>query len=569
VVETPSLWREFVWPLYDCREECIVMNVLKDYGNHIKRLVFPDHVSPPLLLEMLSHCKNVAVLSLPPGTRLDAEVLRLAVQHMEHLEKVKVQLSSEIIPLLEISGLKELTVHVPEEYQLMCTSWVLEWIKYHCIPCKLNLVTEVFDFEVETEFIESMLQRRFTPLNGYTSCLNLFYKFSVPLNLFPSKFLPEYQFQFGQTDILPFVKASNCGMVDLDGDILVLVKGVCNGKLQCRTDTGSPTVWNYFHDRNLKIVVNNSINSLRCVTEFNLAYGAEFLRSEHLEQLAVACPHLKCLNLQGGYGCLASLQGLRAISYQCPDLCGLNLKGVSRKNHIELWEILSNMNLTHLVVDNCVLHDPAHEEHLISLFQKCLHLQALQFCYCHCNNTKKWSLLSHFPVLRYCNVSGDQHSKVVQQVIRKCRKLTVLICYCFSRLLILSAYAANLQQFHIESIGTNIPDIFMETVSTHGGLVHVVMFVNSITIEGIATLISNSSKLLTFTVCAEVFICNRYEWRSYNHDEGLKENLQKRFSGRKLFSVGSFNMDRAGIGFYNCSPGTDLFPLWPNYYCTD
>jgi len=492
---------------------------------------------------------------------------------MEHLEKLEVQLSTEIIPLLKISGLKELTVHVSEDNQLMCTSWALEWIRNHCIPCKLNLVTEMLhDFEVETEFVESVLQRRFIPLNGYTSCLKVFYNFSVPLNLFPSKSLPEYQFDFGQTDILPFVKASNCGLVDLDADILVLVTGICNGKLQCKADTGLPTLHNYFYDRNLKIVANNSVSSLSCVIEFNLAYCSEFVHSEHLEQLAVACPHLQRLNLQGCYDCLASLQGLRAIACLCPALCGLNLKGISQKNVVvNLWEILSNMKLTHLVVDDCVLHDAAHEEYLISLFQKCFHLQALQFCHCYCqceNNINKWSLLSHFPVLKYCNVSSDKHSKVVQQVIRKCRNLTILLCHCFSRLLISSAYTANLQQFCIKSKGTNIPDIFMETVSAHGGLVHAVMFVNSVTIEGIATLISNSPKLLKFTVCTEIFICNEYEWRSYNHNEDLKENLQKRFHDRKLFSVGSFNVDRTGIGFYyDGLPGTDLFPLWPVYYC--
>ena len=39
VSETPSLWSEFVWPLYDRREEHSVMNVLKTCGDYIKRLV--------------------------------------------------------------------------------------------------------------------------------------------------------------------------------------------------------------------------------------------------------------------------------------------------------------------------------------------------------------------------------------------------------------------------------------------------------------------------------------------------------------------------------------------------
>jgi len=36
VSETPSLWSEFVWALYDSREERSVMKVLKACGDYIK-----------------------------------------------------------------------------------------------------------------------------------------------------------------------------------------------------------------------------------------------------------------------------------------------------------------------------------------------------------------------------------------------------------------------------------------------------------------------------------------------------------------------------------------------------
>ena len=36
VTTTPLLWRKFVWPLYDGREERSIMNVLKDIGECIK-----------------------------------------------------------------------------------------------------------------------------------------------------------------------------------------------------------------------------------------------------------------------------------------------------------------------------------------------------------------------------------------------------------------------------------------------------------------------------------------------------------------------------------------------------
>ena len=43
VIETPSLWREFVWPYYHVGDEGRVNNVLKVCGQHVKRLSL--HVS--------------------------------------------------------------------------------------------------------------------------------------------------------------------------------------------------------------------------------------------------------------------------------------------------------------------------------------------------------------------------------------------------------------------------------------------------------------------------------------------------------------------------------------------
>ena len=74
---------------------------------------------------MMILCSNVEQLSLLPGTvNVDFDELRIAVQHMEHLEKLEVQLSTDVKPLLQIGGLKELTVHVPKQYHL--SNFILE-----------------------------------------------------------------------------------------------------------------------------------------------------------------------------------------------------------------------------------------------------------------------------------------------------------------------------------------------------------------------------------------------------------------------------------------------------------
>ena len=105
----------------------------------------------------------------------------------------------------------------------------------------------------------------------------------------------------------------------------------------------------------------------------------------------------------------------------------------------------------------------------------------------------------------------------------------------------------------------------METVSAHGGLVHVVFDVKSLTAKGIATLISNSPELLTFMVGVMNLVLNVYTWDAYHYEESFKNNLQKRFPGRRLFNAGNFTVEENSTLHI---PGTDLFPLWP-LYCAD
>ena len=91
-----------------------MMNVLKACGSYVKRLAIPEHVTAtPMLFQMLSHCNKVVKLNLPPETKIESKT---ALQCMELLEKLEVQLSTDIKPLLQFDGLKELTVRVPKQY---------------------------------------------------------------------------------------------------------------------------------------------------------------------------------------------------------------------------------------------------------------------------------------------------------------------------------------------------------------------------------------------------------------------------------------------------------------------
>ena len=80
----------------------------------------------------------------------------------------------------------------------------------------------------------------------------------------------------------------------------------------------------------------------------------------------------------------------------------------------------------------------------------------------------------------------------------------------------------------------------MDTVSAHGGLVHVVFSVNSLPSNGITALIENSHKLITCNIIAVDRVYDR---------EGMKVNLKvlkaalkANYSYRKLFTCGSLRL---------------------------
>jgi len=100
----------------------------------------------------------------------------------------------------------------------------------------------------------------------------------------------------------------------------------------------------------------------------------------------------------------------------------------------------------------------------------------------------------------------------------------------------------------------------MNTVSAHGGLIHVAFFVHSVTSKGITTLIKNSPNLLTFVLDEQ----KRYD---ENYFELLSTSLCKKFAARKLFTLGLFcSMRKGPVGDRGNDndwlQNTDLLSLW-------
>jgi len=385
------------------------------------------------------------------------------------------------------------------------------------------------------------------------------------------------QLDFSQTAFLPFVKASSFGLSGLERDLVLVTSSVHDGNAVFKAEIEVPDEFDHIVGRTL----NNVVKGLEFITNFDFSL-CKFLQSGHLEQLAIACPHLQSLNLDNNQECLRSLKGLLKIAQYCSDLRGLNLLFIplrSVENHIQLWETLSDMkNLTYLALETCLFGVCAttnvqHVYKLFDLFQKCSRLQALQFWYsfepcfeclaCHSQIRLVWALLSYFPVLRHCRYSSDDPDSV-QDIITSCKELTCLSCHRNERLSLSSVGNSNLQQLSILSDDTDIPDVFLETVSAHGGLVHVAFAVNSVTIEGIASLIENSHELQTLVVFTHQSLCNK---------QGLKVNLKefktrmkRKFTYRKLFTVGSFKLTQNNESvIYHLNdylPNSDLSSLW-------
>jgi len=96
----------------------------------------------------------------------------------------------------------------------------------------------------------------------------------------------------------------------------------------------------------------------------------------------------------------------------------------------------------------------------------------------------------------------------------------------------------------------------MDTVSAHGGLIHVTLFVHSMSNEGITTLIKNSPNLLTFGL-HEKTRCKR------NCFESLSAPLGMKFAHRKLFTSGSFDLVLEPVDENEWLHNTDLLSLFP------
>ena len=557
IEETPSLWKEFVWPYYDSCEECSVKEVLKMCGRHVKMLSFPYCRVPSTLIEMLKYCSNVQHLSLP-STKLDPEQLQKIIHHMGCLQslELKVDNDKDIKQLLHNANhLKEITIM--SDCMIHCENLFKYWKVKEFRPPSFNVIAVAACIECLVDYAANLS----TIPTGTTANFTVFDKcHKVPLNFSPS--LPFLQLHVkGSADsgqvTTPFVKLSDSGILGLKDDLAVLTDSKCTRGTMYGVRTKA-----YFSEPKLMHIAKPF--NLNCATHFDLSF-CNSLHSGHLEQLAIACPNLQRLNLQDCNHCLKSLKGLRAIASHCQNLQGLNLVGIHvsvMENHVLLWEILSDMKLTHLAADVSVLlsKKTAIKQKLICLLQKCSSIKGIEcdyvrYCCCDCCDCDKLDMLSYFTSLQYFYLTCYIDSPTITlDIVNNCKELKYVRIAAMSVSLNLK-HNHNLQQLCIQAPFDDVPDYFMTSVSAHGGLVHVVMDVRSLTAEGITSLVRNSPKLMTLWL---------YAARLTVSMKNFNAKLKKMFSRRRLFTAGycNINENRNFLSYVLQEQGTNLVPLW-------
>ena len=377
------------------------------------------------------------------------------------------------------------------------------------------------------------------------------------LHWYSSYTFPKSQFDFvGHNFKQLFVNASNYGVLGLSrgrDHFLLVSRATDDGTVlhEARITDG------YEHP------LSSEITNIKFLTHFNASLCGS-LYPGHLEQLAVACPSLQQLNLARSVNCLRKLQGLHAIASCCQKLASLNILGFSVEeveNCVQLWKILADLQLSSLAIEFCCLQcfeEDQTKEIIIGLHKKCYKMKALQsFCEHRCpkcTENKQPLQLSYFQLLIYCATVGIDLPSI-------CEKLRYMSYRSLTMLYSWSMVNCNLQDLCIETEFSILPDSFMNTISSHGGLVQVILIAKSVTHNGIADLIDNSPNLI---VC-HVYINTDpiWNWCGLLNQQDVKSKLEKKYSQRKLFLCGSYHVVKGETPF---SEIKELFTLYnPNF----
>ena len=188
-----------------------------------------------------------------------------------------------------------------------------------------------------------------------------------------------------------------------------------------------------------------------------------------------------------------------------------------------------------------------------------------------CTNTTDF-LFSHFPALTYCKMYCFRYPALTY-AITNCHKLKYLQEKDARKGSPLpSSINCDLQQLCIYSLSYDLTDELVKVLSAHGQLECVILYVKSITITGITTLINNSPKLtiLRISMIKPVFNENDtfQDVGTFTFTYTDAEIIKQMFSYHKLFATGSFSAHVIADTIVGGMLAKDLFDtnlksLWP------
>ena len=561
----------------------------------MRKIFFPAHETPRKMLKMAQYCAKVTHLCLPRDTRLSLDNLQEIVHTLTGLQQLDVctdsrsntfhfrqqlrhnQLQEGVMRLFKITAtvVKELNLQIDHYEDSRSVVASIEKLASQVYP--LSPVINLFAVQTTQDIFSFWLK---SGAQAPSFKISLYDNRKIPINLYSP--MPFRKFQFGLMNVPPFVRLSNYGMLGLEDDVFHLNeydhRGVSKHTVT-RIGTGSYKA--FIKEKHFNDIVHLHSVSYIDISDLDVS-------SNQLEQLAVVCPNLQRLNLQGNIHCLEDLQGLHVIVNACQNLQGLNLTGISAPSvgsHLRLWELLSSLKkLTHLASDLCLLTpcnlDDTSKQRVIAKFKGCYKLQALEIS-CNeecmeCSNSVDF-LFSHFPSLIYCRMLFFEHSALMY-VITNCGKLKYLYeehpsksdCDSFTML----PSSCYLQQVYINSLSFNVTDKLVSVISTHGELECVILHVHSITVSGLTSLINNSPNLILLHISVKQPLFDKDHGRPYDGRDGCscRDRVQRMFLYRKLFSIGSFDVICLGAHkqirtvrdteLFN----TDLNSLWPSVH---
>ena len=580
--KTPLLWKKFVWSDWEPRHVCSVSNILKECGEHVREVIFPAHVISTKILEIMQCCSRVTHLSLPTGSQLKLKHLEEILRMLIHLQSLDVYASGiyikNLFKVTTCANVQELKLHASEDDARKTLRSMKKWLKEgNTLPPVIKIYTHVTDY---------MVYKLSKFWSGSTSKLlsfeiGLYDSAKVPMNLYP--LVPLMKLQFGPGTALPFINLSNHGILELEEEVVFVNDYGHYGKKRHTLSIGFVDFCYNFEERHLQFSLSN-LHSVTCV---NFSFADVY--SDHLEELAVACPNLQRLNLKDVDNCLESLQGLRAIVEACQNLQGLNLAGISVslvECYLLLWEVLSSAKkLTHLAVELCTLIpgdcDDDNEQKLIGMLRSCKSLQALEI------NCHDWGvicmecadedasfaedfLFSHFPSLLHVRLTLTDCTSALKYAVTSRHQLKYL---CFENDFVNDvslplSMSCRLQQLCLQLQSTDLSCSFVDVLSAHGELERVVLLVKSVTTNAITTLIRNSPNLVLLYIVTKQPLCDEDGVRLKQKD--YIDAMSKTFIRHKLFTTGSFDLlfnvpevDKDEIlGRLN----TDLSSLWPSVH---